>query len=44
MKELFGDEVRLPVHGPRRSLLNKFGAASVISDVEDRLNWSRFGL
>ena len=44
MKELFGDEVSLPVHGPKRSLLSKFGAASVISDVEDRLNWSRFGL
>lgn len=44
MKALFGDEVRLPVHGPKRSFLSKFGAASVISDVEDRLNWSRFGL
>lgn len=44
MKELFGDDVKLPVHGPKRSFLSKFGAASVISDVEDRLNWSRFGL
>lgn len=44
MKELFGDEVRLPLHGQKRSLLNRFGAASVISDVEERLNWSRFGL
>ena len=44
MKKLFGDDVRLPVHGQKRSLLSKFGAANVISDVEDRLNWSRFGL
>lgn len=44
MKELFGDDVRLPIHGPKRPLLSRFGAASVISDVEDRLFWSRFGL
>ncbi|MHA1127396.1 MAG: S49 family peptidase [Alphaproteobacteria bacterium] len=47
MKELFGDDVRLAVHSPKRSLFSKFGApaaASVIYDVEDRLNWSRFGL
>lgn len=44
MKELFGDDVRLPLHGQKRSLLSRFGAASVISDVEERLNWSRFGL
>ena len=44
MKKMFGDDVRLPVHGQKRSLLSRFGAANVISDVEDRLNWSRFGL
>ncbi|MEE9454736.1 MAG: S49 family peptidase [Paracoccaceae bacterium] len=47
MKELFGDDVRLPVHGQKKSLLSRFGApaaASVIGDVEDRLYWSRFGL
>lgn len=44
MKSLFGKDVRLPVHGQKRSLLSRFGAASVLSDVEDRLNWSRFGL
>jgi serine protease SohB len=44
MKELFGEDVKLPLHGPKRSFLSKFGAASVISDVEDRMNWSRFGL
>lgn len=44
MKALFGKEVRLPVHGQKRPWLSRFGAASVISDVEERLNWSRFGL
>lgn len=47
MKELFGNDVRLAVHSPKRSLFSKFGApaaANVIYDVEDRLNWSRFGL
>ena len=44
MKALFGDDVRLRDHGLKRSLLSRFGAANVISDVEDRMNWSRFGL
>jgi len=44
MKELFGKDVRLQLLGQKRSMLSRFGAASVISDVEERLNWSRFGL
>jgi len=36
--------VRLQLLGQKRSMLSRFGAASVISDVEERLNWSRFGL
>lgn len=47
MKELFGDEVKLPLFGVKKSLFSRFGApaaASMIGDVEDRLYWSRFGL
>jgi len=47
MKELFGDEIRLPVYTAKKSLFSRFGApaaANVIGDVEDRLYWSRFGL
>ncbi|MEO1919833.1 MAG: S49 family peptidase [Paracoccaceae bacterium] len=44
MKELFGDDVRLSVHGPKRSIFAQRGAASVISHVEHRLNSSRIGL
>lgn len=47
MQALFGEDVNLPIHRGKKSLLSKFGApaaASVIGDVEDRLYWSRFGL
>ena len=44
MKELFGDDVRLRDHGVKRSMLSRFGVANVIAGVEDRMNWSRFGL
>lgn len=47
MKELFGDDVRLPLISPKRSMFSRFGgvsAANVIKDAEDKLHWSRFGL
>ncbi len=47
MKELFGEDVKLSVFGPKKSLLNRFGgpaAAGIMNDVEDRSLWTRFGL
>ena len=48
----YGAEVRLPVIGPRRSLLARFGFSSRLGDIgpstlaalEERLHWQRFGL
>jgi signal peptide peptidase SppA len=47
MKETFGDATRFVVHGPRRSLIRRFGgvlAGDVLSTVEDRAHWARYGL
>ena len=47
MKEMFGDKVRFSVHGPRRSLFRRFGAAiagDAFGAVEERTLWARFGL
>ena len=47
MKARHGDKVRFRRHGPRRSLLSRFGlrlAADAIAAVEDRAAFARFGL
>ncbi len=47
MKELFGDKVSFSVYGPRRSLVQRFGVnllADALASVEDRAQWSRYGL
>ncbi len=47
MKEIFGDDVRLPLLTQKKGLFSRFGgvsAANVIADAEDRLHWQRFGL
>jgi signal peptide peptidase SppA len=48
----YGAKVRLPVIGPRRRLLSRFGLATGLDEigpatlaaVEERLHWQRFGL
>ncbi|NDR57272.1 S49 family peptidase [Aliiruegeria sabulilitoris] len=47
MKERYGDLVKFVNHGPRRSLLRRFGlsmASSVAAEVEERALWARYGL
>lgn len=47
LKTLYGDKVKLAPMGPKRGLLQRFGAdlgRSVIGGVEDQALWSRFGL
>ncbi|MEM6743160.1 MAG: S49 family peptidase [Pseudomonadota bacterium] len=48
MKKRFGDEVEFRDFGPRRSVLQRLGFASMAEDAlgaaETRLAWSRFGL
>lgn len=47
MKEMFGKDVRLNAFGQKRSLLSRFGlgsSASMLSNVEERIFWSQFGL
>ncbi|MFM2355099.1 MAG: hypothetical protein RLZZ528_835 [Pseudomonadota bacterium] len=47
LKELYGDKVRLVPFGIRKPFLRRLGAefgASVISGVEERALWSRYGL
>jgi serine protease SohB len=47
MKELYGDKVRFAVHGPKKSLLSRFGA-QVLEDVDlglqERALYARYGL
>jgi signal peptide peptidase SppA len=48
----YGAKVRLPVIGPRRRLLSRFGLATRLDEIgpatlaaiEERLHWQRFGL
>lgn len=48
----YGAKVRLPVIGPRRRLLSRFGLATgldqigpaTLAAIEERLHWQRFGL
>ena len=47
MKEVFGDKAVFAVHGPKRSLIQRFGvqvASDAIGVVEDRALWAQYGL
>lgn len=47
LKELYGDKVRFNRFGPKRGLLQRFGAslsAELSGGLEDRALWARFGL
>ena len=47
MKQLYGDKVRLAVHGQRRSLLSRLGlnlAEETLATIEDRALWAHYGL
>ncbi len=47
MKEMFGDKVNLVVHGQKRSMFSRLGigtASDVLTGIEDRAHWARFGL
>jgi serine protease SohB len=48
LKEMYGDKVRLVVHGARRPFLSRFGlraGVEAVADVaEDRALWARIGL
>jgi len=47
LKELYGDKVKLAPIGPRRGLLQRFGAHlsdGISANFEDRALWARFGL
>lgn len=48
LKALYGDKVRLVVHGARRGFLSRFGlracAAAVADVAEERAMWARIGL
>ncbi len=43
MKARFGDEVEFKVYGPKKGLLGRFGA-TVLSQIEERSLWARFGM
>ncbi len=47
MKELFGDKTRFAEYAQKKSLFQRFGASlasDLISQVEDRALWARYGL
>ncbi len=47
MKEVFGEKTVFSVHGPKRSLMQRFGAQMVsdaLGAVEDRSLWAQYGL
>lgn len=47
MKELHGEDVRFAISGPKRSLLQRFGAslmADIAQGIEERALWARYGL
>lgn len=48
LRELYGDKVRLVVHGPRRGLLSRFGmragAEALVDVADERALWARVGL
>ncbi len=43
MKARFGDEVQFKVYGQKKGLLSRFGA-TIMSQIEERSLWARFGL
>jgi len=43
MKERFGDKVQFRVYGPKKGLLSRFGS-TILSQIEERSLWARFGL
>ena len=47
MKTLYGDKVRLAVHGQKRGLLGRLGlslAEDALSVIEERALWAQYGL
>ncbi len=47
MKEMFGEKVNLVLHGQRRSMFQRLGigtASDVLTGIEDRALWARYGL
>ena len=47
MKARYGDKVRFTVYGPKRSILQRFGAqvlSGSIDELNDRALWARYGL
>ncbi len=47
MKQKYGDEVQFRAHGPRRSILGRFGlrlGTDAIAAIEERAEFARFGL
>lgn len=47
LKQKFGEKTRFKLYGQRKSLLSKFGLSSpsvILSTVEDRAAWAKFGL
>ena len=47
LRHLYGDKVRLAVHGQRRSLLSRFGlnvAEETLATIEERALWAQHGL
>ena len=47
MKQLYGDKVRLAVHGQKKGLLSRFGlslADDALQVVEERAMWAHYGL
>jgi serine protease SohB len=47
LKALYGDKVEFTLHGVRRSLFRRLGAAAMadaLGQVEDRAMWARYGL
>lgn len=47
MREKFGEKTRFAVYGPRRSIWQRFGAATIdsaIDSIDERASYARFGL
>ncbi len=47
MREIFGDRTEFRIHGPRKSLLRRFGTrivADALGGIEERALWAQYGL
>ncbi|MEP5759358.1 MAG: S49 family peptidase [Litoreibacter sp.] len=47
LKERFGDDVRLKVYGPKRSIFQRFGSRIIddtLSQIDEKALWAQFGL